>query len=352
LAKAVLESDQDYRTKVNILNSMILMPWNKAMKTVYALAAGQDPNLSVAAAEAVQRQAVYTDLPELLKSIDSAKNWRSRSMMLGKALELVTGKPSLVKKIEKMIFESITATDKPTVKAWYCKALAADPIQFAFLENLIKTSKDPVVYTSSLETLDEMRKGRNFDAAAKELAGQGIDLGNELKRILKEYPMPVDPAPGFNHPINWELVQRLAPKQKVAIKTSKGEFIVQLNVTWCPGTCAAFVELIESGFYKNLTIHRVVPNFVVQDGCPRGDGWGGPDFTIRSEFSPTPFREGTLGMASSGKDTEGSQWYVTHSPTPHLDGKYTNFGFVVSGMEVVHQLEVGDTIIGMELIVE
>jgi cyclophilin family peptidyl-prolyl cis-trans isomerase len=352
LAKAVLDSDQDYRTKVNILNSMTLMPWNKAMKTVYALAASPDPNLSLAAAEAVQKQAVYTDLQELLKSIDAAKNWRSRSLMLGKALELVAGKPSLVKKIEKMIFESATAADKPTVKAWYCKALATDPIQYTFLENLIKTTKDPVVYTSSLETLEAMRKSKNFDAAAKELAGLGIDLEKELQRIAKENPMPVDPAPGFTHSINWELVQRLAPKQKVAIMTTKGEFIVQLNVTWCPGTCAAFVELIESGFYKNLSIHRVVPNFVVQDGCSRGDGWGGPDFTIRSEFSPTPFREGTLGMASSGKDTEGSQWYVTHSPTPHLDGKYTNFGFVVSGMEVVHQLEVGDLIIDMELLAE
>jgi cyclophilin family peptidyl-prolyl cis-trans isomerase len=90
----------------------------------------------------------------------------------------------------------------------------------------------------------------------------------------------------------------------------------------------------------------------MQDGCPRGDGWGGPEFTIRSEFTPTPFMEGTLGMASSGKDTEGSQWYVTHSSTPHLDARYTNFGFVIEGMEVVHKLEVGDRVTGMEIMKE
>ena len=104
------------------------------------------------------------------------------------------------------------------------------------------------------------------------------------------------------------------------------------------------MEMVESGFYDGRTIHRVVPNFVVQDGCPRGDGWGGPPFTIRSEFTPAPFLEGVLGMASAGKDTEGSQWYFTHTATPHLDGKYTNFGKVVEGIEVVHQLELGDEI--------
>jgi cyclophilin family peptidyl-prolyl cis-trans isomerase len=197
-----------------------------------------------------------------------------------------------------------------------------------------------------------MRKRPNFSLVAKELAVSGIDLDQEIRRILTAYPMPVDPKPGYGHPIDWDVVARLSSKQKVAIRTTKGDLFVQLNVNWCPATCAAFVGLIEEGFYRNLQIHRVVPNFVVQDGCPRGDGWGGPEWTIRSEFTPTPFMEGTLGMASSGKDTEGSQWYLTHSPTPHLDGKYTNFGFVVAGMEVVHQLEVGDVILGMELLKE
>jgi cyclophilin family peptidyl-prolyl cis-trans isomerase len=147
-------------------------------------------------------------------------------------------------------------------------------------------------------------------------------------------------------------VLKLAPKQKVLVKTGKGEFVIQLNVTWCPGTSAAFAELVESGFYTNFTIHRVVPNFVMQDGCPRGDGWGAPEFTIRSEFTPGTFMEGTLGMASSGKDTEGSQWYVTHSATPHLDARYTAFGFVAEGMDVVNRLQVGDVIKGMELVEE
>jgi len=350
LCKSILESDADYRINVNILNSMQLIPWNKAIKNVLALVESADPNLSVAAAEAVQRFAVYTDLGSLLQAIDKTTHWRSRSLLLGKTLDLVSGKSGLVKKVEKMIIESIGAAKSPTEKAWYIDALASDPTQYFLIEEQLKNNPPAVVYTHSLETLTAMKQHKNFDVAAKAVSAQGIDLKSEFSRLEAAYPMPVDPKAEYGHPIDWARVQKLDPKQKVAIQTSKGEFIVQLNVTWCPATCATFAELIESGFYRNLTIHRVVPNFVVQDGCPRSDGWGGPPFTIRSEFSPIPFMEGTLGMASSGKDTEGSQWYVTHSPTPHLDGRYTNFGFVISGMEVVHKLEVGDTIIGMEMI--
>lgn len=414
LAKSILDSDADYRIKVNILNSMVLIPWNKASKTVFRFAEGTDPNLSVAAAEAIQRHAVYTDLPVLLKSIDLIRNWRSRSLVLGKTLELVTGKTSLVRKVEKMIFESVTGAGSPSEKAWYIKTLASDPGQYSFVDQQLNSAKDPVVATSAIETIVEMRKSSNYAEVLKSASVAGVDLDEEYLSIfrkaiqtgdvslvalaagvlrdpklnfrekitdagfleealvkmnvpsgieafaelnktlawLKGNPLLQAGSPAYNHPIDWQIVSRLSPKQKVIIKTSKGEFVVQLNVTWCPGTAAAFVELAESGFYKNLTIHRVVPNFVMQDGCPRGDGWGAPEFTIRSEFSPAPFMEGTLGMASSGKDTEGSQWYVTHSATPHLDAKYTNFGFVIEGMEVVHQLEVGDRITGMELIRE
>jgi len=89
----------------------------------------------------------------------------------------------------------------------------------------------------------------------------------------------------------------------------------------------------------------VVPNFVVQGGCPRGDGYGSPDFTIRSEVPQMYYdTSGYIGMASAGPHTESVQWFITHSPTPHLDGQYTIFGKVEEGMDVVNQLEIGDII--------
>jgi cyclophilin family peptidyl-prolyl cis-trans isomerase len=112
-----------------------------------------------------------------------------------------------------------------------------------------------------------------------------------------------------------------------------------------PASVLNFINLAKEGFFDNKTFHRVVPNFVVQDGCPRGDGYGAKDYTIRTEIGPLWYEdEGMVGMASAGFDTESTQWFITHSPTPHLDGRYTLFGRVTKAMNVVHQLQVGDRI--------
>ncbi|HWA36103.1 MAG TPA: peptidylprolyl isomerase, partial [Cyclobacteriaceae bacterium] len=127
----------------------------------------------------------------------------------------------------------------------------------------------------------------------------------------------------YNHPINWKLVKTIPPDQKVEIKTTKGVIIIQLLVEEAPGSVGNFVELVEKKYYDGKNFHRVVPNFVIQGGCSRGDGYGSEDYSIRSEFSRTRYTTGSVGMASAGKDTEGTQWFITQSPTPHLDGKYT-----------------------------
>ena len=112
-----------------------------------------------------------------------------------------------------------------------------------------------------------------------------------------------------------------------------------------PASVGNFIQLAKSGFYDGKIFHRVVPNFVVQTGCPRGDGYGGLDYSLRSELPMVYYdRAGYVGMASAGPDTECTQWFITHSPTPHLDGRYTIFGEVMEGMEVLHSLNIGDTI--------
>ena len=105
-----------------------------------------------------------------------------------------------------------------------------------------------------------------------------------------------------------------------------------------------FIELARSGFYDGLTVHRVVPNGFIQAGDPRGDGNGGPGYVIRSEPNERPIVRGTIAMAHHGKDTAGSQFFITHLPRPDLDGGYTAFGQVSSGMETVDRLEPGDRI--------
>ena len=110
-----------------------------------------------------------------------------------------------------------------------------------------------------------------------------------------------------------------------------------------PKTVENFVTLAKKGFYNGLTFHRVVPDFVVQGGCPKGDGTGGPGYQIKAEFNKQKHVRGAVAMArSQHPDSAGSQFYITYGATPHLDGNYTVFGKVVSGMEHVDRIKQGD----------
>jgi cyclophilin family peptidyl-prolyl cis-trans isomerase/HEAT repeat protein len=128
------------------------------------------------------------------------------------------------------------------------------------------------------------------------------------------------------------------------IETDKGTIEIELAVLDAPLTVENFVTLARKGYFNGLAVHRVVPDFVVQDGDPRGDGEGGPGYTIRDELNQRPYLRGTVGMALAGEDTGGSQFFITHSPQPHLDARYTVFGHVVNGMEVVDRIAPTDIV--------
>lgn len=151
--------------------------------------------------------------------------------------------------------------------------------------------------------------------------------------------------PAYNHPINWRIVKNITDRTRAKIQTNRGVIIFKFLKNEAPASCANFVELAKDGFYDGKSFHRVVSNFVVQGGCPRGDGYGALDYTIRSEISQVSYDDaGYVGMASSGNHTECTQWFITHSPTLHLDGNYTIFAQVDEGMDIVHKIEPGDII--------
>jgi cyclophilin family peptidyl-prolyl cis-trans isomerase len=124
---------------------------------------------------------------------------------------------------------------------------------------------------------------------------------------------------------------------------------IHLNIVEAPLTSAAFLDLARQGFYNGLTFHRVVPDFVVQGGDPRGDGSGGPGYTLRDEVGQRPYGPGAVGIALAGKDTGGSQFFITLSPQPHLDGSYTLLGWVAEGLDVAQRIRPGDTIERVEV---
>jgi cyclophilin family peptidyl-prolyl cis-trans isomerase len=162
----------------------------------------------------------------------------------------------------------------------------------------------------------------------------------------------VQPFAFYMHTAQHLVARSLAgePPPQVGILTAHGEIVLDLAAADAPLTVANFLALVENGYYVGTRWHRVVPNFVIQDGDPRGDGLGGPGYAIRDEINPLRYLRGTLGMALSGPDTGGSQFFITHSPQPHLDGGYTVFGTVAAGMDVVDRVLQDEPILGFRRI--
>ncbi len=133
------------------------------------------------------------------------------------------------------------------------------------------------------------------------------------------------------------------PLPQVTLHTERGPIVLELAEDDAPNTVANFIHLAEEGFYDGLVFHRVIPDFMIQGGCPQGTGTGGPGYVIADEFSPRLKHErGVISMANAGPNTGGSQFFITHVPCPHLDGKHAVFGRVVDGLNVVDAIQKGD----------
>jgi HEAT repeat protein/cyclophilin family peptidyl-prolyl cis-trans isomerase len=156
----------------------------------------------------------------------------------------------------------------------------------------------------------------------------------------------IRPAPLQMTPDTYQAPRLIAPSvsTQAYIDTDRGTIQIEFAVLDAPLTVENFITLARKGFFNGLTFHRVVPDFVIQGGDPRGDGEGGPGYTIRDEINERPYLRGTVGMALDWADTGSSQFFITHAPAPHLNAKYTAFGRVVAGMDVVDKIQQGDVI--------
>ena len=225
-----------------------------------------------------------------------------------------------------------------------------NPKSDAALLNLMATAKSPTLVQSATLALArhfgalKPRKRRSVGATNLLPGLLGHDDAGvrnaavELAKVLKVWPNFIEYSPP---PID---IAAISEVRSAVISTKYGDAIIELYPEHAPLTVRNFARLADAGFYDNLTFHRVIPDFVVQGGDPRGDGLGGPDYTIPDEINELPYKEGTIGMALSGPDTGGSQWFVTLSPQPHLDGRYTVFGRVTQGLHVFRSIHAGDQI--------
>jgi cyclophilin family peptidyl-prolyl cis-trans isomerase/HEAT repeat protein len=223
----------------------------------------------------------------------------------------------------------------------------------ALVAALPRALRDKDLNDAALAILDAL--GKQKSAAANEAIKKGLDSSDHLIRRKAVALLKANGAGDFSNRIGYvqtrnaeadyrRAINRIGKKVTATVVTSKGSFIIEFLSEDAPLTVDNFVMLARRGYFNGQTVPRVVPNFVIQTGDPRGDQNGGPGYSIRCEINEVPYDRAAVGMALSGKDTGGSQWFVTHSPQPHLDGGYTVFGRVVSGMEVVDRIARGDTI--------
>ena len=222
------------------------------------------------------------------------------------------------------------------------------------LREAYRSSQDPALQDARQAAMESL--ARYGAAEATEILKEGLadsDWSMRLRAaaLLRELDpsaetvQAIRPVPGAPI-VPYDSPQLVAPvvSPHAFIETAKGTIEIELSVLDAPQTVQNFITLARRNYFNGLQVHRVVPNFVVQDGDPQGDGSGGPGYSIRDELNDRPFIRGTVGMALSGPDTGGSQYFIMHSPAPHLDAKYTVFGQVVNGLDVVDRIQQLDVI--------
>lgn len=395
LDKAI--NDADYRVRVSVARALRTHPWFVSKPYFEKLLADPNVHVTVAAAEAIVPLAPATAAADVLKWADNASNWRTQANLYACALKL-NQSTSTSEKIRSLI----TSSTNDYQKAALIDALGNHSSNVDFIFEQFKGTEVKVIKSTSANSLEKINLSKNLSKDEqlkyvdiyREIIASG-DLGSIIyacdalgdstlgfKSIITDYsfletakaklslprdyetyvplertlnyfkglPPPKKLENKFNHPIDWTIAKEIKSEQKVLIQTTKGDITLVLFLDEAPGSVVNFVKLVKDNYYDGKIFHRVVPNFVIQTGCNRGDGFGGEDYSIRSEFSKRKYKAGSVGMASAGKDTEGTQWFITHSPTPHLDGRYTIFAEVVSGMDVVHKIEVGDKIVKASLV--
>lgn len=402
--KTAFVAETDYRVKANIMRAFGSFPYYQIRDIVFNNLKNENIHISSLAANVIFTNGIIEDVPVYAQYDTTGIPWQVRSklnasVLAHSALYYTKSKSAFSERIK----QNIKSSESNYEKAAYVDALSRDPFNYNELIKIFQTESQNHVKMSALEGLGNILRnplffkafGNSYGKVKAEflnIFGQGIVSGDQgqiaivsgilkdpslqwkewikdlafLKDALTKLNLPADvethnelkscifflegveykaEKPAYNHPIDWTLLKTIGDSSIAAVKTTKGVIRIKLFKKIAPGSVCNFVSLINQKFYSGKAFHRVVPNFVIQTGCPRGDGYGSPDYSIRTEVPQMSYdAEGYVGMASAGQDTESSQWFITHSATPHLDGNYTIFGKVVEGMDVVHKIQVGDKI--------
>jgi HEAT repeat protein/cyclophilin family peptidyl-prolyl cis-trans isomerase len=295
------------------------------------------PDLALPRLEAMLSDADQRVIPAVLESLVKLKASKAASVLIDRL------------KVDDPVVRAAAATGLGTLKPANGAAALADAYTFgqrdpnynaraaalAALAAYGAAAATPVLKTAFADK-DWAVRVRAALLMARLDPSSAAEVALQIRPAPTTTPTDVYQAPRLTNP---------AVSTQVYLDTDRGTIQIELAVLDAPLTVENFITLARKGYFNGLSVHRVVPGFVVQDGDPRGDGEGAPGYSIRDELNERPYLRGTVGMAlDPWPDTGGSQYFITHSPQPHLDAKYTVFGRVVSGMEVVDQIQQWDVV--------
>ncbi len=350
-AHRVLDGGYEYALVGTALKYLAAFDGERAIATVDSVAHAGGPYLRAACADAYGRMA--------------------RSNLVTRIAVLFNDEDPLVRRVA---FENLTTIDAQNRRFYIDKALydpdftvvaqAVEQIKtFGFASYLpalatlmsMPVDTDVDVRRAILETAAFFLRENPQDSTARQILIDGImDPQYVVRRAAAQAYLQVldedrqamvPPAPArYSAGKIEDAFDKYERNPFAEIVTTKGVIKLELDFESAPLTVMNFIDLAGEEFYRGLIFHRVIPGFVAQGGCPRGDGWGGPGYHIRSEHNRLPFERGSVGMATSGKDTGGSQFFIALSPQPHLTANYTLFAHVIEGMDVAEQLVEGDMI--------
>ncbi len=408
LFKLAKDEQIDYRIRVNAIKALSNHSGDETEQLMDNLLFDERFQIQLLAStyfleHGIESRAVYYF--NRSKSVETS-DYISKYGLMGAALKYM---PSYLKSYMDSISTSLksdfNSNNNPFVQSMIISALSNDLNNMVFLKTIMFSERDIVIKSAAATALGNLSKNKNFDVFFKSYAPESrafiakylsitasdhqnpllapaaqalIDAGPALwiyipdsidfKNTLDQMVLPIQSedyeilyqliklihpenappkalSPIFNNPIDWDIFTGLYDSTVVSVLTSRGNIDILLFKNSAPGSVCNFIRLIQSDYYQNKIFHRVEPNFVIQGGCTRGDGYGSMDWSIRSETPPLYYdQEGMVGMASIGRHTESQQFFITHSAAMHLDGKYTIMGKVIAGMEVVHKMKAGDKI--------
>lgn len=328
----------------------------RAGELVRAAAGAEDADVRARAAEAA---ALLRD-DDLLVRLSADPSAEVRSAAVGVRLAAVEGEDAKAATLARQSLADADEGVRATVLDWLGDhpVIPLETLQAVFTEILDRHNDElAIAAVGALQARGEAQpaeRGAIVALLEKTAAGGSYVLRRTSGEALGELDQPVPalgPADtGRTLDDYRDIVRRTRRPVTVEIRTSRGPVRVRLACPDAPLTCLNFLQLVEQGFYNGQVFHRVVPDFVAQGGDPRGDGFGGPGYDIRDEINRLRYERGAVGMALSGPDTGGSQFFLTLSPQPHLDGGYTVFGQVIGGDEVLDRIEADDRIERIERI--